>query len=112
MATFPSISPTYGAQESSRPSVRSVRFGDGYEQRLRYGLQTDLKTWSLNFDNINTSEKDQITGFLQARGGAERFNWTTPHDTVGTFVCEDWSVTVSGPGRWTIAATFREVIDL
>ena len=34
MATFPSITPTYGLQKSSAPSFRKVHFGDGYEARL------------------------------------------------------------------------------
>ena len=47
MATFPSYDPLVGASKVSQPSVRNVQFGDGYSQRLRFGLNTDLKTWSL-----------------------------------------------------------------
>ena len=47
MATFPSIDPNFGASKTSQPTVRNVQFGDGYSQRLRYGLNTDLKVWSL-----------------------------------------------------------------
>lgn len=104
--------PSYGAQERSQPIVRSVKFGDGYEQRLTYGLNTDLKVWSLTFNNVSTSIKDQITGFLEARGGSQQFNWTTPNNTVGAFVCQEWEVAAVAPSRWTINATFREVVDL
>lgn len=106
--------PSYGAQETSRPVVRSMRFGDGYEQRLSYGLNTDLKVWSLAFNNVSTAEKDQITGFLEARGGSQNFNWTTPgpNGVVGAYICQEWDVTAVAPGRWTINASFREVVDL
>lgn len=113
-ATSFTWTPSYGSQESSQPVVRSVRFGDGYEQRLTYGLHTDLKVWSLSFENVSTDTKIQITGFLESRGGSQRFNWTTPgpNGAVGTFVCQEWNVTAVGPGRWTVTATFREVVDL
>ena len=39
MATFPSITPTYGIQKSSAPNVRKVQFGDGYEKRFTLGHQ-------------------------------------------------------------------------
>jgi phage-related protein len=111
-ATSFTWTPSYGAQERSQPVVRSVRFGDGYEQRLTYGLNTDLKVWSLSFNNVSTAVKDQITGFLQARGGTQQFNWATPDNAVGAFVCQEWDVTAVAPSRWTINATFREVVDL
>ena len=104
--------PDYGSRQTSQPTVRSVRFGDGYEQRLSYGLATDLKTWNLTFTNITTSEKTQITGFLEARGGSQRFNWPTPDGVVSTFICQEWTSTIVVYDRWTVDATFREVVDL
>jgi phage-related protein len=104
--------PDYGSQQTSKPTVRSVRFGDGYEQRLSYGLATDLKVWNLSFTNITTSEKTQITGFLEARGGSQRFNWPTPDGVVSTFICQEWTSTIVVYDRWTVDATFREVVDL
>ena len=75
MATFPSINPSYGASKRSRPTVRNVQFNDGYSQRLRYGLNTDLKTWSLKFE-VSETDADTIETFLEARGGAESFDWS------------------------------------
>jgi phage-related protein len=104
--------PSYGAQQTSRPTVRSVRFGDGYEQRLSYGLNTDLKTWNLTFSNITTAVKDQIIGFLEARGGSQQFSWATPAGEISSFVCQEWDLTASAPSIWTVTATFRQVVDL
>ena len=50
MATFPSINPKYGARKRSRPRVRNVQFGDGFSQRLTYGLNQDPKQWNLTFE--------------------------------------------------------------
>ena len=38
MATFPSINPTYGIQKRSAPFKRVVRFADGFEHRITFGL--------------------------------------------------------------------------
>jgi len=38
MATFPSITPKYGQQKRSQPLTRTVRFADGYEHRILFGL--------------------------------------------------------------------------
>jgi phage-related protein len=104
--------PDYGAQQTSRPRVKSIAFGDGYEQRLQYGLNTDLKVWNLKFDHVETSVKDQIVGFLEARGGVQQFNWAALDGSVKAYVCQEWDVTATYPTLWTITATFREVVDL
>ncbi|EER8808843.1 phage tail protein, partial [Escherichia coli] len=36
-----------GMDVTSAPSVREVRFGDGYSQRVPAGLNADLKTYSV-----------------------------------------------------------------
>ena len=38
MATFPSIKPTYGQQKRSAPATRTIRFADGFEHRILFGL--------------------------------------------------------------------------
>ena len=44
MATFPSITPTYGQQKRSAPKTRTVRFADGYEHRILFGLGRTSKS--------------------------------------------------------------------
>ena len=68
MATFPSITPTYGAQKTSRPRVRAVQFGDGYQARLTYGIPDHMnpKTWNLTW-NVSEADADTIETFLDAR---------------------------------------------
>ena len=50
MATFPSISPTYGVQKRSAPRVRAIQFGSGYQQRAQFGIQQNPKVYNLTFD--------------------------------------------------------------
>jgi len=111
MATFPSIAPTYGAQKTSQPSVRKVQFGDGYSQRLVFGLNQNPKTWSLTWE-VSETDADTIETFLDARGGAESFDWTPP-DTATSYkwVCEQWTKTIPYLNRATITATFVQVFE-
>lgn len=111
MATFPSISPTYGAQKTSQPAVRKVQFGDGYSQRLVFGLNQNPKTWSLTWE-VSETDADTIENFLDARGGAESFDWTPPDTgTSYKWICEQWNKTIPYLNRATITATFVQVFE-
>jgi phage-related protein len=110
MATF-TYTPSFEATESSAPRVRRFQAGDGYEQRVRFGLHTDPKEWSLTFANRTDTERNNITAFLEARGGVESFDWTPPRGTAGKYVCEEWQVTLSNCNNNQIQATFREVFE-
>lgn len=110
MATF-TYTPSFEATESSQPRVRKFQAGDGYEQRVRFGLNTDPKEWSLTFANRTDTERENIVGFLEARGGVESFDWTPPRGGAGKFVCEEWQVTLSNCNNNQIQAKFREVFE-
>ena len=111
MATFPSIAPTYGAQKTSQPAVRKVQFGDGYSQRLTFGLNQNPKSWSLTWE-VSEANADTIEDFLDARGGAESFDWTPP-DTATSYkwICEQWTKTIPYLNRASITATFVQVFE-
>lgn len=110
MATF-TYAPSFGITEQSEPRVRTVQYGDGYSQRLRYGLNTDRKTWQLRFDIRTDSETLGITNFLEARAGAESFDWTPPRGTAGKYICSTWNVEMVNYNNNTITATFVEVFE-
>ena len=111
MATFPSITPTYGVQKRSAPNVRTVRFGDGFEKRLSFGLNQNPKVYNLTFE-VSETDADTIETFLEARGGAEHFDWSPPDDSeTYKWICQDWSKSIPYLNRATITATFQEVIE-
>ena len=97
MATFPSISPTYGMRKTSKPKVRVTSLGDGYEFRALYGLPLtqDPKVYDLTF-NVSETEADVIEGFLRGRVNDQAsFTFTPPAEgfsaKTGTFVQSDGS---------------------
>jgi len=115
MATFPSIDISYGAQKRSRPKTRTVQFGDGYEQRLLYGIPSHMnpKEWNVTWNNISETDADTIENFLNARAeDSASFDWTPPDETTSyKWVCSEWSKRIDFPTLSTIEATFRQVFE-
>ena len=112
MATFPSITPSYGTRKTSNPSVRQVQFGDGYIQRTVFGLNQNLKVYNPSWKNISETDADTISDFLDARGGQESYDWTPPEESSSSkFLCQQWTKNMSTKGRATIQATFQEVAE-
>lgn len=105
-------SPSFAATQTSKPRTRVVKFNDGYEQRLAFGLNTDLKTWQLKFDNRSNDETTQIKGFFEARRGVDSFTWTDPYGGIAFYVCEEWTVEHAACNLNNIQATFRQVVAL
>ena len=114
MATFPSIKPTYGQQKRSAPNTRTIRFADGYEHRLLFGLaqHQNPKEFSFTFE-VSEVEADEIETFLDARANdSDSFTFTPPGESSSSeFVCENWTKSIPYNNRATIQATFREVFE-
>ena len=113
MATFPSITPKYGQQKKSAPNTRTVRFADGYEHRIIFGLAQNQNPKIFNFTfEVSETDADTIETFLDARAGTESFDFTPPGEASSSkFVCEGWSKSIPYLNRATIQATFREVFE-
>ena len=115
MPTFPSITPTYGQQKRSQPNIRTVRFADGYEHRIVFGLaqHQNPKIYNLTWNNITEAESDTIETFLDARANdSDSFNYTAPNESAASkYVCDKWQKKIDVPNRATITATFREVFE-
>ena len=111
MATFPNYSPAYSATKTSQPKVRKSMFGDGFEQRLKFGLNQSPKEWQLQF-LVSDAEATTIETFLDAQAGQYSFNWTTPDGTYGDkWVCEQWNREMYDFGRSRITTSFRQVFE-
>ena len=100
MATFPSISPTYGMRKTSSPRIRTTSFGDGYEFRALFGLPLtqDPKVYDLTF-NVSETEADVIEGFLRSRVNDQAsFTFTPPEEgssQTGTYSQSGTTVTIT-----------------
>ena len=108
------IKPIYGQQKRSAPLTRTVRFADGYEHRLIFGLPQNQNPKVFNFTfNVSETESDTIETFLDARANdSASFTFTPPGESSSSqFVCEQWSKSIPYNNRATIQVTFRQVFE-
>ena len=114
MATFPSITPTYGVQKRSAPNTRTVKFADGYEHRILFGLaeHQNPKIYNLTFE-VSETDADTIETFLDARANdSASFTFTPPGESSASqYVCESWNKSIPYLNRARVQATFREVFE-
>ena len=114
MATFPAITPTYGQQKRSAPNTRTVRFADGYEHRILFGLaeHQNPKIFSFTWE-VSETDADTIETFLDDRANdSASFDYQPPGEPSSyKFVCETWNKSIPYLNRATIQATFREVFE-
>ena len=101
MATFPSITPTYaGFSKRSNPNNRVIRFMDGYEHRILFGLAShqNPKVYSLIF-NVTQTESNVIEAFLDSRANDQAsFTFTPPAEGIsktGTYSQSGTTVTMT-----------------
>ena len=101
MATFPSITPSYaGFSKRSNPNKRLIRFMDGYEHRILFGLAShqNPKVYSLIFD-VTETESDVIEAFLDSRANDQAsFTFTPPAEGIsktGTYSQSGTTVTMT-----------------
>ena len=112
MATFPAYRPLYSASKKSEPAIRTIQFGDGYQQRLTVGLHQNPKEWNLTFD-VTDAEAAEIEAFLDARAAdAASFDWAPPDGTTTyKWICPSWNRELYEFQRSRITVTFRQVFE-
>ena len=104
------IQPDYDVAERHEPTVREVRFGNGFVKSMVFGLNQDLARWDLRFSNLTTTEANTIKNFLRDRKGSEAFDWTAPYaSSASKYKCKTWQISIPYANTYTISALFEEV---
>ncbi|WP_174490839.1 phage tail protein, partial [Escherichia coli] len=101
--------PREGMETTRKPSVITVKFGDGYEQRRAGGLNADLKTFKPVFRVTDEYSRAALDSFLSRHAGIRAFLWRPPkHNRTVRVVCREWSI--SDNAMYTdFNCTFEEV---
>lgn len=101
--------PQNSSTASISPKVKAIKFGDGYEQRIKDGINNDLRSYSVTFVGL-TENIDLIDDFLIRHNAVKAFLWREPNrNRLITVVCRSWNSTPNGAVK-TISATFEEVV--
>jgi len=105
--------PVYNSVITNEPKVRTVKFGDGYEQRSREGINNNLISMDCVFEGKTLQEATSILHFLYARQGVESFVWTPPRPfgIAKLFVADSWQVDPVFYDNFRVTTTLREVVN-
>lgn len=106
--------PSYQSNSKIEPRVKRIQFGNGYQQRIPDGINFQLKSFTLNFDNRTEIETVSLLHFLEQRGGEESFVYNAPTiysktGQVSKFVAPNWEVTYNFYNNYSIRTIFEEV---
>ena len=109
--------PDYGLEKEVTNTVTEIKFGDGYNQRVRRGLNTRVETWSVTFGNRPYLVVDDIEDFLDQHSGSDYFYWPDQNDPADAakfikVVCTGWKRVSSAPFHDTLTLTLKQVFDI
>lgn len=110
MSTF-TWTPDWGARATVKPTVKTTKFGDGYEWRQAVGINSVVEAWDLSFALRDLDEGNDILDFLTTAGGVQSFDWTNPLGVAGKYVCREWPHSFENFNRLTFNLTFEKVYE-
>ena len=95
--------------EKAEPKIKTVKLGDGYEQRSKDGINNDLRSYNVTL-KVARDDAQHINDFLTKQGGLHAFKWIEPNShRLITVKCPSWTSNVMNTVT-TITATFEEVV--
>lgn len=105
--------PSYGTSVDNQPKVKIIKFGDGYEQRLKDGINNNLIKVKLTFDKRDEDESFAILHFLYARQGTESFIFIpqAPYASAARFVARAWTDNKIFFNNHTVQTEFEQVVN-
>lgn len=70
--------PNYSTSADLTQRKIEIKFGDGYAQRTRDGINTNAIDFNLVFDGRSDKEATAILHFVEQKGGVESFVYNNP----------------------------------
>jgi phage-related protein len=103
--------PSYNLNTSIVPRVKSVKMGDGYEQRMQDGINTVLLSITMSYENRTLRENLAMSHFLNERGGFETFLFTPqpPYNKEKLFLARQWDGVYNFFDNYSLSVTFEEL---
>lgn len=80
MQTLPSTPlPSPSSSDTTEYKTLSVVFGNGYQQDLPDGINDEIVTWNLVYENINKTDYDTLVSVLKAAKSWDTISWVDPN---------------------------------
>ena len=111
---FPSIAVSQSTSETTSNNLSIARFGNGYEQVVQNGINYIRARIGVQWNNLNTTDKNTIVTFIKAISDGTVTTWTDPFDGVAKKwrIDGDWSISNRGGTVWAISLNLKQVYDL
>ena len=115
--------PDKGLTVQNTPKVRVASFGDGYEQRISFGINSLAQNLNVSFNNRAKAEIDAIVSFFEEKQGVKSFELTIPYAGDGVpatddptertirVICQNWSQTFAYDDFYNLTAQFKRVYE-
>ena len=84
--------------------TKRARFGNGYAQSAPDGINSVMDAWTLVFENLTTTERNQLVSILDSIQSWDYLTWQAPGDagTKRWLLNDGWSESTTG-NLWTIS---------
>ena len=104
-----------GIQQAPTPRVLKAQFGDGYEMRVRDGINNTPRSWGLTFNNRTKEDIDKLYEFMNTLAEVDTAKLTVPNSVDGeqtaTVVLEGYNRVMSYDNFYSLTCTAREVFE-
>ena len=102
--------PTAKLSINHKPRVKEKKTKGSYSQIYSDGINVNMLTMDLSFENRDDTETYAILHFLEQRYGCIPFRFTAPapYDNPRSFICRDWSHVYNYKNNHSIKVTFIE----
>jgi len=103
--------PSYDFSVEHIPAIKSIRFGDGYEQRVLDGINSDLIKINLSFADRGIKESRAILHFLSSRKAKDFFFFTppSPYQVRKKFISKQFNSSLRSQDLMSITTSFEQV---
>lgn len=98
-----------GASSETRHANAKTQFGDGYAQRVSFGINNKRTDWNGNKTGDLQTVIKPIMAFLDEHQGLMPFFWTNPLGERSKYICQDYSVSQRKGNFWQISLKFEQV---
>ena len=86
-----------------------AKFGDGYEQRVRYGINSKQENIAVNFNNRNADDIEVLSAFLDNKTGAN-FDIVLNSETIKV-ATETYNISYTQDAIHSLSTTLRRVYE-
>ena len=104
-----------GIQQDEKPRVLKAQFGDGYEMRVRDGINNTPRSWGLTFNNRTKEDIDKLYKFMNTLAEVDTAKLTVPNSVDGeetvTVILQGYSRTLTYDNFYTLVCSAREVFE-